>query len=111
MEHGKTTQYIERIDETALQRGVKVLWLDDFEKYFGKPEAPTNLIQTMLHVPSHGAHHRGQFNTRLHDLGTQPPYIDFIVWLCRGVLLRNGYLAQAESRAPISGRVVPKALK
>jgi len=82
--HGRTMQYIERIDETALQRGVKAPWLDDFEKYFGKPAAPTNLIQTMLHVTSHGSHHRGQVNTRLHDLGTRPPYIDFIVWLCLG---------------------------
>jgi len=82
--HGKTMQFIERIDETALQRVVKVPWLDDFEKYFGKPAAPTNLIQTMLHVTSHSSHHRGQVNTRLHEVGTPPPYIDFIVWVCLG---------------------------
>jgi uncharacterized damage-inducible protein DinB len=82
--HGKTLQYVGQMDKTELQRIVKIPWLDDFEKYFGKPAAPTNLIQTMLHVTSHSSHHRGQVNTRLREIGTPPPYIDFILWQCLG---------------------------
>jgi uncharacterized damage-inducible protein DinB len=82
--HRETMRYMERIDETRLQSLVKIPWLDDFAKYFGKPAAPTSLIQTMLHIASHSSHHRGQVNTRLHEVGSQPPYVDFIVWVCLG---------------------------
>ena len=82
--HGQIQQYLERIDEAALQRIVRPPWLDDFEKYFGKAPAPINLLQTMLQVTSHSSHHRGQVNTRLRETGSKPLYVDFIVWLCLG---------------------------
>lgn len=82
--HRQTKQYVDRIDEMSLERNVKPPWLDDFEKYFGKPAAPINLVQTMLQVTSHSSHHRGQVSARLREVGSQPRYVDFIVWLCLG---------------------------
>src|SRR5262245_27919355 len=77
--HGHDRRYLDRIDQSALQRIVRPPWLDDFAKYFGKPAASVTLVQTMLQVTSHSSHHRGQVNTRLHVCGITVPYFDFIV--------------------------------
>jgi uncharacterized damage-inducible protein DinB len=32
----------------------------------------------------HSAHHRGQINVHLRELGIAPPLVDFIIWVCLG---------------------------
>lgn len=40
--------------------------------------------QTVLQVTTHSAHHRGQIGARLRELGGEPSYTDFIVWVWSG---------------------------
>ena len=37
-----------------------------------------------LHLALHTAHHRGQVNARLRELGAEPPLVDYIAWLWKG---------------------------
>jgi len=42
------------------------------------------LVETMLQIPSHSTHHRGQIATRLREIGGEPPITDFIMWAFTG---------------------------
>jgi len=56
-------------------------------KYFvpdGHEAAITTLGEAMLQVTSHSTYHRGQLNTRLRDLGAEPPLVDYIGWVWLG---------------------------
>jgi uncharacterized damage-inducible protein DinB len=79
--HRELAGYIKRVDEQDLDRPMKLPWADYVEKQFGRPAAPVTYEQTMLQVISHSTHHRGQVNARLRELGVEPPFLDFIVWL------------------------------
>ena len=37
--------------------------------------------ETLFQVTSHSTYHRGQVNTRLRELGAEPPTVDYIAWL------------------------------
>jgi uncharacterized damage-inducible protein DinB len=82
--HQQLASYINRAEEPALSRTLNLPWADHVEKQFGRPAAPVTLEQTMLQVISHTTHHRGQVNARLRELGSEPPFLDFIVWLYFG---------------------------
>ena len=56
-------------------------------KYFvpeGREAAITTLDETMFQVTSHSSHHRAQVNTRLREIGAEPPQVDYIAWLWVG---------------------------
>jgi len=56
-------------------------------KYFvpaGRQAAVTTLGETLLQVTSHSTYHRGQANTRLRELGAEPPLVDYIGWVWLG---------------------------
>jgi uncharacterized damage-inducible protein DinB len=68
----------------ALDRVVEVPWTARAAARFGvEPRQPT-AGETLLQVYAHTAHHRGQINLRLRELGGEPPLIDFIAWLWQG---------------------------
>jgi uncharacterized damage-inducible protein DinB len=56
-------------------------WVAQVEQVLGRRAGPTTLGETAFQVASHTTHHRGQINTRLRELGVEPPYVDYIVWL------------------------------
>jgi uncharacterized damage-inducible protein DinB len=82
--HEEISAYIGEVDEAALDQHVTLFWADQFETRFGSPPAPITLGETMLQVITHSSHHRGQVNTRLRELGSEPPFVDLIVWVCLG---------------------------
>ena len=56
-------------------------------KYFvpeGREAAITTLGETMSQVTSHTTYHRAQVNTRLREIGAEPPVVDYIGWLWVG---------------------------
>jgi uncharacterized damage-inducible protein DinB len=56
-------------------------------KYFvqaGREAAVTTLGETLFQVTSHSTYHRGQVNTRLRELGAEPPLVDYIGWVWLG---------------------------
>jgi len=55
----------------------------DYVNSLGQPW--TNAVaDVLLHVPLHGAHHRGQIAAELRALGHEPPYVDWIEAVRRG---------------------------
>jgi uncharacterized damage-inducible protein DinB len=87
--HEEIAGYTGRITEPALERVITLPFADYFEKQFGKANAPVTLAQTMLQVASHSSHHRGQVNTRLREIGAEPPFVDLIVWAWLGMPVAN----------------------
>jgi uncharacterized damage-inducible protein DinB len=68
----------------ALDRIVVLPWAEQLSEVFGRKPDPTTLRDTMLQIPMHSIYHRGQVNTRLRELGGEPPLVDFIAWIWSG---------------------------
>jgi len=75
--------FLDSIDEAALGRAVTLPWADEIVKRFGSAR-PATLGQTMLQVVLHTTHHRGQLATKVRELGTDPPLMDFVAWIWMG---------------------------
>ena len=56
-------------------------WASEVEKFLGHPPGVTTLGDTCFQVTSHTTHHRAQVNTRLRELGIEPPLVDYIGWV------------------------------
>lgn len=82
--HQDVLSYLDKIEESFLQRPVTIPWAEHIEKIFGKSPKTTTLAETMLQVALHTMHHRGQVNARLREIGEEPPLIDFIAWVWFG---------------------------
>ena len=67
--------------DADLARVLSPPWIAQVEQVLGRRAGPTTVGETAFQVASHTTHHRGQINTRLRDLGIEPPYVDYIVWL------------------------------
>jgi uncharacterized damage-inducible protein DinB len=77
-------EYIAGLDHMDMERPIVMPWIEMFEKRLGrKADAPT-FHETLLQVAMHSAYHRGQVNTKLRELGGEPPLTDFIVWVWAG---------------------------
>ncbi len=50
---------------------------------FGGAQSAT-FPETVLQITGHSTYHRGQLNTRLRELGGEPPLVDFIAWIWMG---------------------------
>ncbi|MBK7629284.1 MAG: hypothetical protein IPJ23_00840 [Ignavibacteriales bacterium] len=63
---------------------VQIPWSVFMERRIGKKVVPATLEETILQVASHSTYHRAQINTRLRELGGEPPITDFIAWVWLG---------------------------
>lgn len=81
---GKTQTFLKELDEKELDRVIEIPWAGRFTQKFGKSPGQTRLAETMLQVALHSQHHRGQVNSRLRELGAEPPLVDWIAWLWFG---------------------------
>lgn len=79
--HREVAAFLVGVDEDELRRPVRLPWAD---RIMGRPTADTSAAQTMVQVALHSAHHRGQVNTRIRELGEEPPLVDFIAWVWLG---------------------------
>jgi uncharacterized damage-inducible protein DinB len=61
-----------------------LLWVTMVEAQLGREAEVPTLADTLWQVTMPNAYHRGQVNTRLRELGCEPPLTDFIVWVWRG---------------------------
>jgi uncharacterized damage-inducible protein DinB len=75
--------FLDSLDEAALERTITLPWADEIAKRFGAAH-PATLGQTMLQVALHTTHHRGQLATKVRELGTDPPLVDFVAWIWMG---------------------------
>jgi uncharacterized damage-inducible protein DinB len=78
-------QFFDGITDADLDRDASVPWADRFAQRVGRDAAEkTTLRQTLYQAAAHSNYHRGQANTRLRELGIEPPLVDYIAWLWLG---------------------------
>jgi len=76
--------HVESVGEGDLASASVVPWSTMAERRLGRKAEATTLGETMLQVALHTTYHRGQVNTRLRELGAEPPLTDFIAWVWLG---------------------------
>ncbi len=82
--YDEARHFLETRQATLLAQPVVMPWVDEYERHLGRRfDAPT-LGETAFQVTSHSTYHRGQVNTRLRELGAEPPLVDFIAWVWFG---------------------------
>ena len=79
----QASAYLENLDPETLQRRVHFPWSQQLVERWGVAQ-PATLMETILQVALHSTYHRGQVNTRLRELGAEPPLTDFIAWIWMG---------------------------
>ena len=82
--HEAVTPFIEALDADRLDEVFPLPWAAIVEQSLGRPPCPVTLVETMLQIPSHSTHHRGQIAARLREIGGEPPITDFIMWAVIG---------------------------
>jgi uncharacterized damage-inducible protein DinB len=75
--------FLATADPATLARPVEMPWAKRFAQSTGEVTHPT-LGRSALHLALHSAHHRGQVNTKLRELGAEPPLVDYIAWIWKG---------------------------
>ena len=73
-------KYLESLSEANLVKPFENPWMEIVTKELGRSPEPATLGELMMQVPLHSLYHRGQINTRLREVGVEPPAVDYIVW-------------------------------
>jgi uncharacterized damage-inducible protein DinB len=76
--------FVARATAETYARQVRFPWAAEIAQTLNRPICHPTLGQAVTQLAMHSAHHRGQVNAWLRDLGGEPPTIDFIVWLWLG---------------------------
>ena len=63
---------------------VEIPWAKFMERKTGIKVVPATFEETVLQITSHSTYHLAQVNTRLRELGCEPPSVDLIVWVWLG---------------------------
>ena len=82
--YAQATAFLRSVDDRALAAPFAVPWSSMVEEQLGRPPAESTLGDTALQVAMHSTYHRGQINTRLRELGGEPPLVDFLYWVWAG---------------------------
>ena len=80
----KLKEFISTTKADEIEKVIQIPWAVFMERRIGKKVVPASLEETMLQVILHSTYHRAQINTRLRELGGEPPSVDFIVWVWLG---------------------------
>jgi uncharacterized damage-inducible protein DinB len=75
--------FLATADAASMTRVIELPWAQRFAPTGSAVVHPT-LAETALHLSIHTAHHRGQVNARLRELGAEPPLVDYIAWIWKG---------------------------
>jgi uncharacterized damage-inducible protein DinB len=55
-----------------------------FRERLGREPVEPTMGESLFQLTSHGTYHRGQVNSRLRELGAEPPLVDYIAWIWLG---------------------------
>jgi uncharacterized damage-inducible protein DinB len=78
------TSFLDALGEGEPERPIALPWAARFAQRLGRTPAIPTLAETMLQVVMHSTYHRGQVNTRLREIGVEPPLTDYIAWVWFG---------------------------
>ncbi|MEI6757908.1 MAG: damage-inducible protein DinB [Chlorobium sp.] len=79
--HREIQEFQNALSPADLDRVVHLPWSGQVSLTLGFEIANPSLGQTLMQVAAHSSYHRGQVNTRLRELGIDPPMTDFIAWI------------------------------
>lgn len=79
--HLEIRKFQNALSADELDRVVHLPWAAQVSRNLGFEIANPSLGQTLLQVTAHSSYHRGQVNSRLRELGIDPPMTDFIAWV------------------------------
>jgi uncharacterized damage-inducible protein DinB len=82
--YSELAAFFSALGEDELKRPVALPWAGGFARRIGREPATPSLAETILQVVMHSTYHRGQVNTRLRELGIEPPLTDYIAWIWFG---------------------------
>lgn len=82
--HGLLGDYVATLTDSDLDKPVALPWAKFLTKELGRDPSVASFGETMVQVASHSTYHRGQINSRLRELGEEPPLTDFIAWIWIG---------------------------
>jgi uncharacterized damage-inducible protein DinB len=82
--YAEVQRYFETLAAAQLEQSVVLPWIVEYEGDTGRHFETPTLAETAFQVTSHTTYHRGQVNTRLRELGVEPPLVDFIAWVWFG---------------------------
>jgi uncharacterized damage-inducible protein DinB len=82
--YAELRRFIEATTDESLDRPITMPWVSQYEQHLGRTFSTPCLAETMFQVVSHTTHHRAQVNTRLRELGGEPPIVDYIAWVWFG---------------------------
>jgi uncharacterized damage-inducible protein DinB len=79
--HREIKEFQNALSSDDLDRLVHLPWSQQVSSNLGFEIANPSIGQTLLQVTAHSSYHRGQVNSRLRELGINPPMTDFISWV------------------------------
>jgi uncharacterized damage-inducible protein DinB len=79
--YAQAQAHIAGLSDGDLSARLEMPWAAQLAQSLGRPPGPTTVAETCFQVYSHSTYHRGQVNTRLRELGAEPPLVDYIAWL------------------------------
>ena len=79
--HREIQAFQSALSNDDLDRVIHLPWAAQVSRNLGFEIANPSLGQTLLQVAAHSSYHRGQVNSRLRELGIDPPMTDFIAWV------------------------------
>lgn len=82
--HRDVQLYLDSLTAESLTQIVTLPWGEMVAARIGQTPAASMLAETLQQVTMHSAYHRGQVNTRLREVGAEPPLVDFIAWVWLG---------------------------
>jgi uncharacterized damage-inducible protein DinB len=82
--YSELNEEVDALDDSSLTRRIDMPHLRAHEKKTGRSFQDPTLAETMVQVASHSTYHRGQLNTRLREIGGEPPLVDYIAWIVFG---------------------------
>jgi uncharacterized damage-inducible protein DinB len=81
--YGAALAHVSSLTEAQASQPMPMPWAEQVAK-LGHAPMTTTMGETILQVALHSTYHRGQVNTRLREVGGQPPPVDYIAWIWFG---------------------------
>jgi len=82
--YGEALEHLGLVSEQRLSEPMPLEWASMVERVLGSAPEPTTVGDTVLQVALHSLYHRGQINSRLREVGGEPPLVDYIAWVWMG---------------------------
>jgi uncharacterized damage-inducible protein DinB len=89
--------HLETLNDEKASEPLPVPWAAMVEQRLGRAPETTTVGETLMQVALHTMYHRGQINTRLREVGGEPPLVDYIAWVWLGRPAADWSFATARS--------------